>query len=89
MSDGVNFPGGMIVTKREGGGARAHLLVLFLFLFLDAAGRGQPPASLELEAALHDVLVALARRHGECGAFCRLWRHSYRKNWAVIFSALV
>ena len=49
----------------QGSGGRAHLLVLFLLL-LDAASRGQAPASLELQAALHDVLITLARRHGDC-----------------------
>ena len=48
----------------QGSGGRAHLLVLFLLL-LDAASRGLAPASLELQAALHDVLITLARRHGD------------------------
>ena len=62
---GVRFPEGWARAATEGSGGRAHLLVLFLLL-LDAASRGQAPASLELQAALHDVLITLARRHGDC-----------------------
>lgn len=63
---GVKFPEGWARAASEGSGGRAHLLVLFLLLLLDAASRGQAPASLELQAALHDVLITLARRHGDC-----------------------
>ena len=48
MSDGVNFPGGMIVTPREGEGHVRTSLSFFFFFFLTPPAVGSPPPPLSL-----------------------------------------